>query len=106
MSLSPNRVVVRPRTPARSAPSADPGEAAGRPPEVVVYTAPWCGWCRKTLAWLDEHDVDYQNKDIEANKSWRRELVEKIGAAAVPLVEIDDQMIRGYSPKRMSQALD
>ena len=105
VSLSPNRV-VRPQTPTRSTPSWDPGVAAGRPPEVVVYTAPWCGWCRKTLAWLDEHDVDYQNKDIDTNESWRSELMEKIGAAAVPLVEIDDQKIRGFSPERMRRALD
>ena len=105
VSLSPNRV-VRQQTPTWTLPSWDPGVGDTRPAAVVVYTAPWCGWCRKTLAWLDAHDVDYQNKDIEANESWRRELVEKIGAAAVPLVEIDDQMIRGYSPERMSQALD
>ena len=105
VSLSPNRI-VRTQTPTGSIPSWDPGAAAARPAEVVVYTAPWCGWCRKTLAWLDERDVDYQNKDIDANERWRMELVEKIGAAAVPLVEIDDQKIRGFSPERMSRALD
>lgn len=98
VELSPGRI-VRPQTPT-------PGRAAAtRPPEVVVYTTPWCGWCRKTLAWLDERGVHYVNKDIEANETWRDELVRKTGSASIPFVEIDDQTIRGFSPQRMRKAL-
>jgi len=74
-------------------------------PEVVVYTTAWCGWCRKTLQYLDERNVRYVNKDIEANDWHRKELIEKTGRTSIPVVEIDGELIRGYSEARMDELL-
>lgn len=74
--------------------------------EVTIYTAPWCGWCRKTMTFLDERGVDYVNKDIEADPTYAAELQEKSGGTAVPFVEIDDQTIPGYDPNAMAAMLD
>lgn len=79
--------------------------AEARFADVTVYTAPWCGWCRKTLAWLDEHDVTYTNKDIEANADYAAELEEKSGGRSIPFVEIDGTQIRGFSPGEMAALL-
>lgn len=95
---------ARPRPFARTASlpaSRRPVASAG----VVVYTTSWCGWCRKTLAWLDERGVDYENRDIERSDSWRDELVEKTGSVSIPVVEIDGQIVRGYDPARMGDLL-
>jgi glutaredoxin-like YruB-family protein len=73
--------------------------------EVVVYTTSWCGWCRKTLAYLEQQGVPFENRDIEAEDSWREELLEKTGGTSIPVVEIDGQIIRGYDPQRMAQLL-
>jgi glutaredoxin len=92
----------RPFERAASLPAAQrPAPAAG----VVVYTTSWCGWCRKTLAWLDERGVDYENRDIERSDAWRDELVEKTGSVSIPVVEIDGQIVRGYDPGRMGELL-
>ena len=72
---------------------------------VVVYTAPWCGWCTKTLKWLDSNGVAYTNKDIDANPHYKTELRAKLGATSIPVVEIGDETVRGYSPQRMKQLL-
>ena len=72
---------------------------------VVVYTTSWCGWCRKTLAWLDERGVEYENRDIERSDTWRDELVDKTGSVSIPVVEIDGQIVRGYDPGRMGELL-
>jgi glutaredoxin len=74
--------------------------------DVTVYTAPWCGWCRKTLAFLDQRGVDYVNKDIERNERWADELYEKSGGRSIPFVEIDGTQIRGYSPHEMAALLE
>lgn len=74
--------------------------------DVTVYTAPWCGWCRKTLAFLDERGVEYVNKDIEADEAFADELEEKTGGRSIPLVEIDGSLIRGYNPGEMAALLE
>jgi glutaredoxin len=73
--------------------------------EVTIYTAPWCGWCRKTLAFLDARGVEYVNKDIEADEEWAEELREKSGSGSVPFVEIDGEPVRGYNPGKMTALL-
>lgn len=75
-------------------------------PRVVVYTTSWCGWCRKTLAWLDAKGVDYVNKDIERDPAHRSELVRKTGSTSIPVVEIDGTLVQGYNPGRMGALLD
>ena len=78
---------------------------APRRANVVVYTAPWCGWCRKTLAWLDARGVSYQNKDIESDDRYRQELLRKTGRTSIPYVEIGDGRIAGFSPGEMTRLL-
>ena len=102
----------RPKTaPARGAsrPAAARVAAAETQPrfhDVTVYTAPWCGWCRKTLAWLDAREIDYVNKDIEADADHAAELVEKSGGRSIPFVEIDGTQIRGFNPREMAALLE
>ena len=106
LSPFPSRVRAerrpRPFERAASLPAArKPVAAAG----VVVYTTSWCGWCRKTLAWLDERGVAYENRDIEHSDAWRDELVEKTGSVSIPVVEIDGQIVRGSDPIRLGELL-
>ena len=97
---------TQPAAPRRAVRKPDERPFAYRPdPEVVVYTTAWCGWCRKTLQYLDERNVRYVNKDIEANDWHRQELIEKTGRTSIPVVEIDGEHIRGYSEARMDQLL-
>ena len=103
---APTTTAAKPtaRTQRNRAPRPEPALARNR--EVIVYTTSWCGWCRKTLAFLDKNGVDYENRDIEADDAWRDELEEKTGSTSIPVVEIDGEIIRGYDPARMRQLLE
>jgi arsenate reductase len=35
---------------------------------VTVYQYPKCSTCRKALAWLDEHGVSYEKRDLVADR--------------------------------------
>lgn len=89
----------------RSRPAARTQPVLARNRDVIVYTTSWCGWCRKTLAFLDENGIAYENRDIETDDDWRRELLEKTGGTSIPVVEIDGQIVRGFDPSRMRQLL-
>jgi glutaredoxin len=82
-----------------------PYAAVASQPEVVVYSTSWCGWCRRTIAWLDENRIAYVNKDIERDDRWRAELIEKTGRTTIPVVEIGGQLVQGFDPERMDELL-
>ena len=104
-AAAPARTPPRSARPARERPVR--AEAAlARNRDVIVYTTSWCGWCRKTLAYLDQNGIDYENRDIEADDAWREELEEKTGSTSIPVVEIDGQIVRGYDPARMQRLLE
>lgn len=85
--------------------AAPPRAAAASAPRVVVYTTSWCGWCRRTLAHLDRKGVSYENRDIEADPDASRELLRKTGSTAIPVLEIDGQLLRGYDPHAIDRLL-
>jgi glutaredoxin len=96
------KLAARQRANASAPPPASRRRGAS---EVVVYSTSWCGWCRKTMAWLDERGVEYENRDIEKNDAWREELIEKTGRGSIPMVEIDGEVIQGFNPDRMGELL-
>lgn len=75
--------------------------------DVTLYTTEWCGWCKKTIAWLDGQGVDYVNKDVENDASAAEEMRELVGGGSgVPVVVIDGEVIRGFDQRRMAKLLD
>ncbi|MDJ0788772.1 MAG: glutaredoxin family protein [Myxococcota bacterium] len=88
--------------------SADFGRAlvaASGEAEVVVYSRPACGWCRKTMAWLDEHEVEFDDRDIEACDESREQLRTLTGRGHVPVVLIGGELVEGFDPMRMREIL-
>jgi glutaredoxin len=51
---------------------------------VVVYSAAWCGYCKKTKAWLKEHGVAFVDRDVEKTPGASAELSAKLKAAHIP----------------------
>ncbi|MEZ4280265.1 MAG: glutaredoxin family protein [Myxococcota bacterium] len=100
-----NRTSTPAAKPVRPRPIAE-AAARNRNHDVTIYTAPWCGWCRKTIAFLDQRGIDYVNKDIDEDAAYADELREKSGGTAIPFVEIDGSAIRGFDPDQMTALLD
>lgn len=104
---APARRASAPR-PARARPAEPPPRPVARAVEsgsVVVYTTSWCGWCRKTLAWLDARGVAYENRDIEDDPAWAAELRRKTGSQSIPVVDVDGRIVRGFDPQALEELL-
>jgi glutaredoxin-like protein NrdH len=68
---------------------------------VYVYSAEWCGFCKKVKAFLKEAHVPYIERDIERSPGAARELAAKAKAAGVqargiPVTDIQGELIVGY----------
>jgi glutaredoxin len=62
------------------------GPAVAPPTEgaVIVYSATWCGFCRKAKAWMKQNDVPFVERDVEKTAGAQAELDAKLRAASVP----------------------
>lgn len=78
---------------------------------VTIYTTPTCPWCKKTKTFFDEHDVDYEEKDVAGDQDAAKEMITKSGQRGVPvtIVEQDDDedaVIVGFEEDKLRDALD
>jgi glutaredoxin len=101
-------VTQRTRRPRPRRPESDEQVWGGQPAgEVIIYTTPWCGYCRKAIAHLEDRGVDYVNKDIEADADAEEEYLEKSGGRrGVPLIDVGGQIMQGYSRAALDRMLD
>lgn len=72
---------------------------------VKVYSTSTCPWCVKTKEFLKNHDVKFEDINIENNESARNEMFEKTGQFGVPVIEVEDQVIVGFNKDALKKAL-
>ena len=71
---------------------------------VILYATEWCGYCKKTREFLTASQIAFQEYDIEQSAEGR-EQYDTLGGRGVPLLLVEGQVIRGYNPSAISQAL-
>ena len=64
--------------------------------EVVLYTAAWCGYCKKARAHLAARGIGYREVDIET-PTGVASYVQAGGQRGVPLLLADGRRLAGYS---------
>ncbi len=68
-------------------------------PRLIMYSAAWCGVCRRARTLLDELDADYVEKDIDKSAGARREYTAKFGPRVrVPTFDYGGQTLQGLRP--------
>jgi glutaredoxin len=71
---------------------------AGRMPQtIVLYSADWCGWCKKAKRHLDGMGVNYEIRDIDIPANLN-DLVAKTGQKGIPVLDVGGRMVTGFSP--------
>lgn len=96
-------------TPAATAQSPQNREArvkeAMREVSVVVYTADYCGWCRKTKAWLDQRGIPFTERRVDVDPTAKREMKSKFSGGGIPAIDIDGELRQGFSPEWMERTI-
>lgn len=65
--------------------------------KVVLYTTPYCPYCRMALRLFDAKGVSYENIDVTDDREKRRWLLEATGQHTVPQIFIDGESWGGYT---------
>lgn len=74
---------------------------------IIVYSAPWCAFCKTEKQYLEHLGVDFTVRDIEEDKRAMEELLEKVGGetSSVPVTDIDGIIIRGFDRAKIDATL-
>ncbi|MBU2873597.1 glutaredoxin domain-containing protein [Marinobacter salexigens] len=64
--------------------------------KVIMYSASWCGFCKKARQYFEKNDIDYVEYDIEKNKSAKR-AYDKLNATGVPVILVGKERMNGFS---------
>ncbi len=72
---------------------------------VIVYSTPTCPFCYMVKDFLREHNVPFQDFDVASNSEKLREMINKTGQTAVPVIDIGGKIIIGFDEAALLRAL-
>jgi glutaredoxin len=97
--------------PSSSVASSD-AQKRGAPGKLVaiIYGANWCKPCHAAADYLQAHGVTVVHKDIEESEAAQAEMQQKLArsgrsGASIPVIDIMGQILVGYSPSALDQAI-
>ena len=74
--------------------------------KVTIYTTNVCPWCHKAKDFFDENGIKYSEKNVQQNREYQAELLEKSGQLGVPVIIVDDETVIGFNKERLKKILD
>lgn len=84
--------------------NATPATAGTTGNEVVLYATSWCGYCAKMRKFLAENQIPYSEYDIERSGEAKAQY-DALRGTGVPLMVVNGDVIRGYNPNKVLNAL-
>ena len=72
---------------------------------ITIYSTPTCHFCNLAKDFFIEHNIAYTEYDVAADVKKRQEMVDKTGQMGVPVIDIDGQVMVGFSEEVLSKAL-
>lgn len=78
-------------------------------PTVTMYSADWCGVCKKARSFMTQEGIAFVEKDVEKDKAAARELRDKaqqagVSATGVPVFDIGGRILQGFDPETIKRA--
>lgn len=74
--------------------------------KVKVYITPVCPYCVTLKEFLKKHNVEFEEIDVSQNQEAAKEIVEKTGQMAVPVMEIDGEFVIGFNKEKITELLN
>jgi len=73
--------------------------------KIIVYGAPWCGFCHIAMQYFDKLGVKYTYVDVDKQPAKGLEAVEKSGQRGIPVIDLAGDIIIGFDRPKIDTAL-
>lgn len=73
--------------------------------KVKIYSTPTCPFCMMAKKFLKENNIDFEDIDVSTDQAKAKEMVQKSGQMAVPVIDIDGEIIVGFDKEKIRKTL-
>jgi len=74
--------------------------------KVEIYSTPTCPYCQVAKAYFKEKGVEYTEYNVAEDQAKAKEMVEKSGQMAVPVIIIDEEILVGFEKEKVASLLE
>ncbi len=74
----------------------------GHTKRVVMYSAEWCGVCKRAKAYFKKKKIHFTEYDIDKSQKARKEF-DRLDGKGVPVILIGKNRLNGFSTQRFEQ---
>ena len=73
--------------------------------EIKLYMSPNDPWCKQLKTWLKRRRLPLEIMDLDESSTARDELIEKSNQMAIPMLEINGEIIIGCQMEKIEAAI-
>lgn len=73
--------------------------------KVTIYSTPSCPFCMMAKSFMKENNIDFEDIDVSTDQIKVQEMIQKSGQMAVPVIDIDSEIIVGFDKVKIRKAL-
>ncbi len=70
-------------------------------PQVIVYSASWCGVCARAKAFLKANAIPFSEYDVETSDKGQHDYA-RLGGRGVPIILVGEQRMDGFNPATLT----
>lgn len=74
-------------------------------PEIIIYSTPTCLYCTMAHDYFAGKGLKFTEYDVSADEDKAREMVEKSGQEAVPVLQINGRILVGFNRELVEATL-
>lgn len=74
--------------------------------KVVMYSTPTCHYCNLAKDFFDDYNISYEVFNVQSDLQKRKEMIEKSGQMGVPVILVDDVIVKGFDEEELRKLLD
>lgn len=72
---------------------------------IKVYSTPTCPFCKRAKEFLKQNNFAFEDLNVAESEEVRTEMINKSGQMAVPVLDIDGEIIVGFEVEKIKKAL-
>jgi glutaredoxin-like YruB-family protein len=74
--------------------------------KVVMYSTPTCYYCNRAKEFFDDYNISYEAFNVQSDLEKRKEMMERSGQMGVPIIFVDDVMVKGFDEEELRKLLE